>query len=159
MTTTNRHSGSGLNSSSGGELKRYLGCTGSTPTSAESPQAGTPLGRQPPPRADTRPPGQTPAPWQTLPLGRHPLGRHLPARRHNPPPPDGHCSGRYESYWNVFLFLKAVQKKYLQISEVVTTNSFIIICSLHLQIHMSHFAYACKMRYPLNLVLENIEYL
>ena len=27
------------------------------------------------------------------------------------------------------------------------------------EIHMSHFAYACKMRYPLNLVLENIEYL
>ena len=26
-------------------------------------------------------------------------------------------------------------------------------------IDMSHFAYACKMRYPLNLVLENIEYL
>ena len=26
-------------------------------------------------------------------------------------------------------------------------------------LHMSHFAYACKMRYPLNLVLENIEYL
>ena len=25
--------------------------------------------------------------------------------------------------------------------------------------HMSHFAYTCKMRYPLNLVLENIEYL
>ena len=25
--------------------------------------------------------------------------------------------------------------------------------------HMSHFAYACKMQYPLNLVLENIEYL
>ena len=25
--------------------------------------------------------------------------------------------------------------------------------------NMSHFAYACKMRYPLNLVLENIEYL
>ena len=24
---------------------------------------------------------------------------------------------------------------------------------------MSHFAYACKMRYPLNLVLENSEYL
>ena len=28
-----------------------------------------------------------------------------------------------------------------------------------LETHMSHFAYACKMRYPLNLVLENIEYL
>ena len=27
------------------------------------------------------------------------------------------------------------------------------------KIYMSHFAYACKMRYPLNLVLENIEYL
>ena len=26
-------------------------------------------------------------------------------------------------------------------------------------LHMSHFAYACKMRYPLNLVLENSEYL
>ena len=26
-------------------------------------------------------------------------------------------------------------------------------------IHMSHFAYACKMRYPLNLVLEKSEYL
>ena len=25
--------------------------------------------------------------------------------------------------------------------------------------NMSHFAYACKMRYPLNLVLENSEYL
>ena len=27
------------------------------------------------------------------------------------------------------------------------------------KIYMSHFAYACKMRYPLNLVLENSEYL
>ena len=26
-------------------------------------------------------------------------------------------------------------------------------------IYMSHFAYACKMRYPLNLVLESWEYL
>ena len=25
--------------------------------------------------------------------------------------------------------------------------------------YMSHFAYACKMRYPLNLVLEKSEYL
>ena len=28
-----------------------------------------------------------------------------------------------------------------------------------LKIYMSHFAYACKMRYPLNLVLESWEYL
>ena len=27
------------------------------------------------------------------------------------------------------------------------------------ELDMSYFAYACKMRYPLNLVLENIEYL
>ena len=25
--------------------------------------------------------------------------------------------------------------------------------------HESHFSYACKMRYPLNLVLDNSEYL
>ena len=42
----------------------------------------------PPPRADT--PGQTP-------LGRHPLGRHLPA--------DGFCCRWYTSYWNAFLFI------------------------------------------------------
>ena len=27
------------------------------------------------------------------------------------------------------------------------------------KLYMSHFAYACKMRYPLNLVLEKSEYL
>ena len=31
-----------------------------------------------------------------------PLGRHTP-------PPDGHCSGRYASYWNAFLF--SIQKQ------------------------------------------------
>ena len=30
--------------------------------------------------------------------GRQPLGRH-------PPPWDGHCSGRYASYWNAFLLI------------------------------------------------------
>ena len=29
--------------------------------------------------------------------GVHPPGRHRP-------PPDGHCSGRYASYWNAFLW-------------------------------------------------------
>ena len=37
-----------------------------------------------------RPPGQTPPPGRHTPLGRH--------------PPNGHCSGRYASYWNAFLF-------------------------------------------------------
>ena len=31
--------------------------------------------------------------------------------------------------------------------------------SIILILHMSHFSYACKMRYPLNLVLESWEYL
>ena len=29
----------------------------------------------------------------------------------------------------------------------------------HTHTHMSHFSYMCKMRYPLNLVLENWDYL
>ena len=33
-------------------------------------------------------------------------GRHPPMARQPPPPSwDGHCSGRYASYWNAFLFL------------------------------------------------------
>ena len=40
-------------------------------------------------------PGQTPPPaWAGTPPGRHP-----------PPPADVHCSGRYASYWNAFLFI------------------------------------------------------
>ena len=31
--------------------------------------------------------------------------------------------------------------------------------AFYAKIYMSHFAYACKMRYPLNLVLESWEYL
>ena len=67
-------------------------------------------GRHPP--ADT--PWQT-SPWRTPPPGRHPrtdtppLGTH-PSDRHcpqedTPPPPNGHCSGRYASYWNAFFFV------------------------------------------------------
>ena len=47
-----------------------------------------PLGRHP--QADT-------------PLGRHPIPQAYPQDRHPPPPQDGHCSGRYASYWNAFL--------------------------------------------------------
>ena len=46
------------------------------------PPSRNPLGRQPPP------PGQTPAPGQI------------------PHPADGHCSRRYASYWNAFLFIR-----------------------------------------------------
>ena len=61
--------------------------------------------RQTPPwQADTPPSwADTPDPL----AGRHPLGRHLPSR-------DGHCSGRYASYWNAFLFYTIV----IQIIEI-----------------------------------------
>ena len=72
-------------------------------TLSRHPLARHPLGRHPP--ADT-------------PLGKHPLGRRpradTPPTGQTPPmqtPPaecmlayDGHCSGRYASYWNAFLF-------------------------------------------------------
>ena len=41
------------------------------------------------------------------------------------------------------------------VNSMLFTNSVIIFWKLH----MSHFAYACKMRCPLNLVLEKSEYL
>ena len=66
-----------------------------------APLGRHPLGRQPPPAdpawADTLP-GQTP-PRQTPLPSRHSLPGQTP-----PPPRDGHCSGRYASYWNAFLF-------------------------------------------------------
>ena len=46
--------------------------------------------------------------------GRHPPEAHIPwkhPRKYTPPPPpeahpppNGHCSGRYASYWNAFVF-------------------------------------------------------
>ena len=55
-------------------------------------------GRCTPPGADR----QTPSPWADTSLGRHPNPRQT-----IPPPPksDGHCSRRYTSYWNAFLFM------------------------------------------------------
>ena len=50
-----------------------------------------------PPGADI-PQEQTPPPEQTPPRSRHPRSRHPP-----PPQRDGHCCGRYASYWNAFL--------------------------------------------------------
>ena len=45
------------------------------------------------------------------PPGRHPHGQ-TPRGRHLPPPPDGHCSGRYASYWNAFLLIFFVKSCY-----------------------------------------------
>ena len=43
--------------------------------------------------------------------------------------------------------------------EIIIVNSHAIIECDNARIYMSHFAYACKMRCLLNLVLENSEYL
>ena len=46
---------------------------------------------------------------------------------------------------------------------LIYTKQYISFCRQSIKyftkIYMSHFAYACKMRYPLNLVLESWEYL
>ena len=74
--------------------------------------SGRHLPRQTTPLADTLPrqtcpPGQTPLLADT-PLGRHPSGQTSPLGRHTSrqtlPPRYGHCSRRYASYWNAFLF-------------------------------------------------------
>ena len=44
----------------------------------------------------------------------------------------------------------------LSVVMILFPNTLYIISYF---INMSHFAYACKMRYPLNLVLESWEYL
>ena len=68
------------------------------------------LGRHPPWQADTPHQADTsPDRADTFPLAdRHPPGRHLPWQADTSPlagrhPRDGHCRGRYASYWNAFL--------------------------------------------------------
>ena len=71
-----------------------------------TPGADIPRSRRPP-GADT-PPEQTHPLEQTPPPGsrHHPPGVDTPQSTHPPPPPrDGHCCGRYGSYWNAFLFI------------------------------------------------------
>ena len=65
-------------------------------TEADTPWADTPLGRHP-----SR---QTPS-WADTPPGRHPPRQTPPSQTPPGRPPNGHCSGRYASYWNAFLFV------------------------------------------------------
>ena len=56
------------------------------------------------PQADTTP--QADNLWAD-PMGRHPPGQTPPwadTPQADTLPSDGHCSGRYASYWNAFLF-------------------------------------------------------
>ena len=55
------------------------------------------------PRGGVHPPRQTPHPPGRHPSEQTPPGADTP-RQTLPPPSDGHCRGRYASYWNAFLF-------------------------------------------------------
>ena len=70
--------------------------------------ADTPLGADPLEqtllRADIPPKQTPPTPWSRHIPGADTPQSRPPGSRH--PPRDGHCCGRYASYWNAFLFLK-----------------------------------------------------
>ena len=58
------------------------------------------------------------------------------------------------------LFLAGVSFIASALLQLAIDVSFVHdVSEIYIYIYMSHFAYACKMWYPLNLVLENIEYL
>ena len=86
-------------------------CTGAdTPHPGQTPLAGTPS-LDTPPSADSP---FTDTPWQPTPF--------TDTARQTPPsqtPPNGHCSGRYASYWNEFLFADVV------LISVLNTSSYL----------------------------------
>ena len=51
-------------------------------------------------------------------------------RMQTPPPPDGHCSGRYASYWNSFLFANVfkISHFYTQLLAI-QSETFCVTCS------------------------------
>ena len=97
-----------------------------------TPPAGQPLGQVHPPPASTphwvgtTPQAGTPScPWAGPPpkAGTPPVG--------TPPPPNGHCSGRYAYYWNAFLCNGKISVKrerwlYLLVNSL---HSKLLICS------------------------------
>ena len=68
--------------------------------------------------------------WAEVPPGRHPMPiRQTPPWAETPLPGDGHCSGRYASYWNTFLLL-------VNISSI--NNPIILMSSNELCWFLSH---------------------
>ena len=84
--------------------------------------------------------------WSRHPLGKHsPQGRHPPSRQTPPAqgmlgytlplpsacwdthPPDGHCSGRYTSYWNAFLFLRINLNKMCHLQQNKRSPLFLLV--------------------------------
>ena len=54
------------------------------------------------------------------------------------------------------VYMSGMNDKEIEVVKCPHVTDFITITE---GLHMSHFAYACKMRCPLNLVLENSKYL
>ena len=83
---------------------------------------------QTPPGADT--PGSRHPPEQTPPRNKHPRGsRHPPGADPSgadPPPRDGHCCGRYASYWNAFLFAYDAFQLFQRGGPVEMTNNCLL---------------------------------
>ena len=113
--------GEGVSASVHGGIPQHPGAdplgTRHSPPGADTTwdQTHPPWTRHPPEQTpqgpDTHPPGPD-TPWtihstQThTPQTRHtpPGTRHPPPGADTPPPRDGHCCGRYASYWNALLF-------------------------------------------------------
>ena len=57
----------------------------------------------------------------------------------------------------IMILIMNIRDLYNSSYEMFSSDEHIIeyMC----KIHMPHFSYTCKMRYPLDLVLENSEYL
>ena len=92
---------------------------GSTPPGKHTPwEAHTP-------RKHTHIPKEAHPPWEAPPGSTHPLGSTLreahpqkhPLGMHTSSPPEGHCSGRYASYWNAFLFKINLNRLMLEILD------------------------------------------
>ena len=101
----------------------------------ENPQTETslwtdpPLDRGPPNRdlpLDRSPSGQRPPGQRSSPRQRPPSGQRPPLDRDLAPgltSSGSHCSGRYTSYWNAFLFSNCIALKQTQPSIIVSEFS------------------------------------
>ena len=98
------------NSVHGGFLP--LGLEGCTPPRKTPLWANTPGQTTPPPQADT-PLGRQPT-LADIPLGRHPQANTPQANT----PGDSHCSRRYASHWNAFLWNLELHFSYILAAKI-----------------------------------------
>ena len=88
-----------------------------SPQADNPPRQTLPLGRHHPDRHIPNPPRQTSS-------GRHPHGQ-TPLQADPPSLGDCHCSGRYASYWNAFLFSAMIKVKFLLVKCELYFNTFL----------------------------------